>query len=214
MQTIPTATPLLTSPTEATFKILLIGDSGTGKSSLLLRYTDDAWQPQTPTVGVDFRAKHVLHADSRYRLSIWDTAGQERFRTLTASYYRGAQACLLVYDVGSLASFAHLAVWIDELELYASQHIVRVIVGCKCDCKRAVSRENAQLFATQRNMLFVECSAKSAVGVADVFHQVVAKVMLRLTQIIDTPQLWKIDACSNKINLASGNEPPSAMCSC
>jgi Ras-related protein Rab-18 len=80
-------------------KVLLIGDSGVGKSSLLLRFIDDAFEEVSPTIGVDYKQKLVQQGSKRLRLTIWDTAGQERFRTLTSSYYRGAHAIVFVYDL-------------------------------------------------------------------------------------------------------------------
>jgi Ras-related protein Rab-18 len=117
----------------ATFKLLLIGDSGTGKSSLLLRFTDDTWiapEEVSATIGVDFKVKVVDVDGKRFKLTIWDTAGQERFRTLTSSYYRGAQGVILVYDVSNRASFEHLQLWFTELETYASsKEVIKIIVG-------------------------------------------------------------------------------------
>ncbi|GLT64925.1 hypothetical protein SLA2020_373860 [Shorea laevis] len=81
------------------FKLLLIGDSGVGKSTLLLSFTSDTFEELSPTIGVDFKVKHVTLGGKKLKLAIWDTAGQERFRTLTSSYYRGAQGIIMVYDV-------------------------------------------------------------------------------------------------------------------
>ncbi len=117
----------------ATFKLLLIGDSGTGKSSLLLRFTDDTWvtpEDVSATIGVDFKVKQLDVDDRKYKLTIWDTAGQERFRTLTSSYYRGAQGVILVYDVSNRESFEHLQNWVSELDTYASsKDVIKIIVG-------------------------------------------------------------------------------------
>merc|ERR1712182_16612 len=81
------------------FKILLVGDSGVGKSSVLLRFTQNEFEDMSPTIGVDFKLKMMNVEDERLKLTIWDTAGQERFRTLTSSYYRGAHGIIFVYDV-------------------------------------------------------------------------------------------------------------------
>jgi Ras-related protein Rab-18 len=133
--------------TELAFKILLIGDSGTGKSSLLLRFTDDTFleEEMSATIGVDFKVHFlslpkshatILNSD-RMKLSIWDTAGQERFRTLTSSYYRGAQGVILVYDVTQRETFDHLIdTWLPELETYTlgnSSGVVKMVVGNKVD---------------------------------------------------------------------------------
>ncbi|KAJ3078246.1 Ras- protein Rab-18-B, partial [Quaeritorhiza haematococci] len=167
----------------ATFKLLLIGDSGTGKSSLLLRFTDDMWlQPDevSATIGVDFKVKIVEVDGQKYKLTIWDTAGQERFRTLTSSYYRGAQGVILVYDVSNRATFEHLRLWFTELDTYStSPSTIKIVVGNKCDKDvtgvREVSRKEGEAFARSAGTLFVETSAKTKAGVRDAFVEVVRK---------------------------------------
>ena len=132
------------------FKVLLIGDAGVGKSSILLRFTDDSFEEQmASTIGVDFRVKTVTLGGKTVKLTIWDTAGQERFRTLTSSYYRGCHGVILVYDVNERESFTHLQQWLEELELYSTtQHFVKLLVGNKIDVKdRQVTVEEAETFA-------------------------------------------------------------------
>ena len=103
--------PILTN-----LKILIIGESGVGKSSLLLRFTDDQFDPdQEATIGVDFKVKVIDNNGNKVKLAIWDTAGQERFRTLTPSYYRGAQGAILVYDISSRESFQKVEDWLNEV---------------------------------------------------------------------------------------------------
>lgn len=118
-----------------TLKILIIGESGVGKSSLLLRFVEDNFDPeQTLTIGVDFKTKRLTIDGNAVKLAIWDTAGQERFRTLTPSYYRDAQGAILVFDVNSYATFAKLEVWLSELDTYSTKsNIVKMIVGNKID---------------------------------------------------------------------------------
>lgn len=120
-----------------TLKILLIGSSSVGKSSLLLRYTDDEYlgpEEASATIGVDYKSKSLSVGGKRYNLSIWDTAGQERFRTLTSSYYRGAHGVIVVYDVTDRESFDALPTWFNELETFTSSaDVVKIIVGNKVD---------------------------------------------------------------------------------
>ncbi|KAJ3269218.1 1-phosphatidylinositol 4,5-bisphosphate phosphodiesterase delta-4 [Terramyces sp. JEL0728] len=131
--------------TKSTFKLLLIGDSGTGKSSLLLRFTDDMLSPDevSATIGVDFKVK-IITVDNEK-----DTAGQERFRTLTSSYYRGAQGVILVYDVSNKQTFTHLQQWFTELDTYSNKQVVKMIVGNKTDKdNRQVTRKEGELNST------------------------------------------------------------------
>ena len=119
------------------FKLLLIGDAGVGKSSMLLRFTDDTFSEQLQsTIGVDFKVKMITVNGKKVKMTIWDTAGQERFRTLTSSYYRGAQGIVLVYDVNRRDTFENLNHWLKEVEAYspaAGRDVVKLLVGNKID---------------------------------------------------------------------------------
>ncbi|KAG8851014.1 hypothetical protein FRB96_009496 [Tulasnella sp. 330] len=170
-------------------KLLLIGNSSVGKSSLLLRFADETFLTEdesSATIGVDFRVSKMEVNGRRVKLSIWDTAGQERFRTITSSYYRGAQGIILVYDVSNRESFEALPRWLSEVETYVNAAVIKILVGNKVDKEfsRAVSVEEGAKFAERMGTLFVEASAKTSVGVHEAFQEVV-------TQIIDTPTLWQ-----------------------
>uniref|UniRef100_A0A0G4FDH7 Ras-related protein Rab-18 n=1 Tax=Chromera velia CCMP2878 TaxID=1169474 RepID=A0A0G4FDH7_9ALVE len=167
------------------FKILLIGDSGVGKSSILLRFTDDEFNPKSlSTIGVDFKVKFMNLRGKRLKLAVWDTAGQERFRTLTSSYYRGAHAIILVYDCCVKESFNNLQTWLEEVRKYATNvDAVKMLVANKVDKAPAeVTREEGEAFAVDHSTLFIETSAKTRVGIAQAFEEVVQK-------ILDTPEL-------------------------
>eukprot|EP00897_Mesotaenium_endlicherianum_P007372 jgi/Mesen1/6663/ME000340S05823 len=163
------------------FKVLLIGDSGVGKSSLLLRFTTDTFDDLSPTIGVDFKLKLMQINGKKLKLTIWDTAGQERFRTLTSSYYRGAQGIILVYDVTRRDTFTDLSeVWLKEVDLYSTNpDCVNMLVGNKVDreSERVVSREEGIAFARERGCLFLECSAKTRVNVQQCFQELVEKIL-------------------------------------
>ncbi|KAJ7471926.1 ras-domain-containing protein [Mycena latifolia] len=175
-------------PAPINCKLLLIGNSSVGKSSLLLRFSDEQWLPEdesSATIGVDFRVHKLDVKGKKVKLSIWDTAGQERFRTITSSYYRGAQGIILVYDVSNRESFDALPRWYSELETYVSDKVVKILVGNKVDKEfsRQVPTSEAQAFAARMDSLFVEASAKTAVGVREAFIDVVERIM-------DVPELW------------------------
>ncbi|XP_064329536.1 ras-related protein Rab-18-B isoform X2 [Phalacrocorax carbo] len=169
-----------------TLKLLMVGDSAVGKSSLLLRFTDGAFEPcLKPTVGVDFKVKKMVVDGHTVQLAIWDTAGQERFRTLTPSYYRGAQGVVLVYDVTRKDTFTGLESWLNELEMYTTKsNTVKMLVGNKTDKPdREVERREGLQFARKRSLLFIETSAKTQDGVQHAFEELVIK-------ILQTPGLW------------------------
>ncbi|GJJ14217.1 Ras- protein Rab-18 [Clathrus columnatus] len=163
-------------------KLLLIGNSSVGKSSLLLRFTDKQWLPEdeaSATIGVDFRICKMEVKGKKVKLSLWDTAGQERFRTITASYYRGAEGVILVYDVSNRDSFDALPRWFTELETYVPTSVVKMIVGNKVDKEysRVVSEVEGRKFAESQGCLFVEASAKTNIGVPEAFLEVVEKIL-------------------------------------
>jgi Ras-related protein Rab-18 len=151
------------------------------QSSILLRFTEDSFDEHIQsTIGVDFKVKHLEVDSKKVKLTIWDTAGQERFRTLTSSYYRGAHACILVYDVTRLDSFENLSQWLSEVKAYSpgnGEGVVKLLVGNKCDLERTVSTEQADSWARSQGMLFLEASAKTKRGIRQVFMEVVKKML-------------------------------------
>ena len=162
-------------------KVLLVGDSGVGKSSLLARFISDSFDEQGPTVGVDFKLKHVDVDGTRLKLTVWDTAGQERFRTLTSSYYRGAHGVVFVYDVTSRESFENAReTWRKEVEMYGTiANSVKIVIGNKIDREdeRTVARKEGVAFAKEYGCLFLECSAKTKVRVAEAFDELVKGIL-------------------------------------
>ncbi|XP_037655858.1 ras-related protein Rab-18-like [Choloepus didactylus] len=185
-----------------TLKILIIGESGVGKSSLLLRFTDDTFDPElAATIGVDFKVKTISVDGNKAKLAIWDTAGQEQFRTLTPSYYRGAQGVILVYDVTRRDTFLKLDNWLNELETYCTRNdIVNMLVGNKIDKENCeVDRNEGLKFARTHSMLFIEASAKTCDGVQCAFEELVEK-------IIQTPGLWESENQNKGVKLSHREE--------
>ena len=119
---------------EHLFKLLVIGDSGVGKSCILLRFSDDVFTDNfISTIGVDFKIKKLDINGQQVKMQIWDTAGQERFRTITSSYYRGAHGIIIVYDITNKESFDHVERWLNEIKTFAGDNVEKVLVGNKCD---------------------------------------------------------------------------------
>jgi len=156
------------------FKILLIGDSGVGKSWLLNRFTDNIFtENYISTIGVDFKIKTVEIDGKTIKLQIWDTAGQERFRVITSAYYRGAHGVLIVYDLSNDTTFKNIKFWLDELDKYASENISKMIIGNKCDIlKREVDYSVAREFADSLNIPYIESSAKTGTNIDKVFTDI------------------------------------------
>jgi len=161
------------------FKLLIIGDSGVGKSGLLLRFVDDSFTDSyISTIGVDFKIKTIQLNSSVIKLQIWDTAGQERFRTVTSSYYRGAHGIIIVYDVTNLESFENVKMWLNEIERYANEGTKKLIIGNKCDLidSKAVEYSNAKEFADSLGISLIEVSAKPAVNVHKGFESIFLEI--------------------------------------
>ncbi|KAF6213606.1 hypothetical protein GE061_011327 [Apolygus lucorum] len=154
------------------FKYIIIGDTGVGKSCLLLQFTDKRFQPvHDLTIGVEFGARLVDIEDKQIKLQIWDTAGQEAFRSITRSYYRGAAGALLVYDITRRETFNHLTTWLDDARQHSSSNMVIILIGNKNDLvsRREVNAEEGEAFAREHGLIFMETSAKTASNVEEAF---------------------------------------------
>ncbi|KAJ2559458.1 GTP-binding protein [Coemansia sp. RSA 1933] len=172
-------------------KLLLIGDSGVGKSCLLLRFSDDQFTPSfITTIGIDFKIRTIELDGKRIKLQIWDTAGQERFRTITTAYYRGAMGILLVYDVTDERSFNNIENWYMNVEQHASEGVNKILIGNKCDIeeRRVVTRDMGQALANKFNVKFKETSAKSNINVEESFLELAADIKRRLLDSASQPE--------------------------
>ncbi|XP_056864430.1 LOW QUALITY PROTEIN: ras-related protein RABA1f-like [Raphanus sativus] len=162
------------------FKVVLIGDSGVGKSNLLSRFTRNEFSLESKsTIGVEFATRSIHVDDKIVKAQIWDTAGQERYRAITSAYYRGAVGALLVYDVTRHVTFSNVERWLKELRDHTDSNIVIMFVGNKADLRhlRAVSTEDAKAFAEEReSTFFVETSALEATNVENAFTQVLTQI--------------------------------------
>ena len=165
------------------FKLLLIGDSGVGKSCLLLRFADDTYTDSfISTIGVDFKIRTIELEGKVIKLQIWDIAGQERFRTITSSYYRGAHGIIMVYDVTEPESFKNISGWLNEITRHASEGVNRLLVGNKADMEDAkkVTFEEGNTYANQLGIKFLETSAKSSHNVEQAFVTMASEIKAKV----------------------------------
>ncbi len=190
-------------------KLLLIGNSGVGKSCILLRFIDDSFDEQSnSTIGVDFKIRTVEVDSKVYKLQIWDTAGQERFRTITSSYYRGAHGVIIVYDVTNQQSFNDVKTWMTEVDRYknASQTTVKILVGNKSDlvAKRVVPYNVGKEFADENGLTFLETSSKGGDNIERVFLGIANEIAQQINLIKEqakptiqliNPPTRKMDGC-------------------
>eukprot|EP00250_Pteridium_aquilinum_P033059 c5159_g1_i1 orf=286-936(-) len=161
------------------FKVVLIGDSGVGKSNLLSRFTRNEFSLESKsTIGVEFATRSISVDNKMIKAQIWDTAGQERYRAITSAYYRGAVGALLVYDITRHVTFENVERWLKELKDHTDSNIVVMLVGNKSDLRhlRAVSTEDGQSFAERESLYFMETSALEATNVEHAFQQILTQI--------------------------------------
>lgn len=156
-------------------KVCLLGDSGVGKSSLLLRFVNDRFDPNsTATIGASFMSKTFSFGEQSFRYQIWDTAGQERYKALAPMYYRGSHAAIFVYDITVENTFESLKRWVKELRQYGPSNVILAVAGNKCDLLdgREVDKSVGEAYAKSINAVFVEVSALTAHNVNEMFLEI------------------------------------------
>jgi small GTP-binding protein len=167
------------------FKVVLIGDSGVGKSNLLSRFTRNEFNLESKsTIGVEFATRSIQVDGKTIKAQIWDTAGQERYRAITSAYYRGAVGALLVYDIAKHLTYENVERWLKELRDHADQNIVIMLVGNKSDLRhlRAVPTDEARAFAEKNNLSFIETSALDSTNVEAAFQQILTEIYRIVSQ--------------------------------
>ncbi|KAJ8054646.1 P-loop containing nucleoside triphosphate hydrolase protein [Yarrowia lipolytica] len=193
------------------FKLLLIGDSGVGKSCLLLRFADDTYTDSyISTIGVDFKIRTLELEGKTVKLQIWDTAGQERFRTITSSYYRGAHGIIVVYDVTDQDTFNNVKTWFHEIDRYATEGVNKLLVGNKSDItdKKVVEYTVAKEFADSLGIPFLETSAKNATNVEQAFLTMARQIKERMGGAAENT------AAKANVNLRGQNVSQGSSSSC
>jgi len=193
------------------FKLLLIGDSGVGKTCILFRFSDDAFQTTfISTIGIDFKIKTIDLKGKRIKLQIWDTAGQERFHTITTSYYRGAMGIMLVYDITNSKSFDNIAKWLRNIDEHANEDVEKMILGNKCDMqdKRVVSKERGETIAREHGIRFLETSAKANINIDRAFLDLAEAILNK--QTAGQLQMEKQD----KVNITKPESKSSTLSKC
>ena len=186
---------------EYIFKIILIGSSGVGKSSILQRYIQKVFSDSySCTIGVDFFMKSIDIGDKSIKLQLWDTAGTEKFRSITTGYYRGANAAFVVFDLTSKASFNSLNEWIENYYKYSNPDSEKnvVLIGNKSDLvdKREVTQEEIEKFAKDNHIIYFETSAKDGKNIDECFH-FMAEQLVKQYENKNNDEIKRNDLISN-----------------
>ena len=189
------------------FKLVLIGDSGVGKTNILSRYISNEFSlASQPTVGVEFGSKIIKKLDKSIKLQIWDTAGQERYKSITNAYYKGSKGAFVVYDISRKSTFENVDKWIDELKENATEDVHIMLVGNKTDLedKREVQTEDVAKKAEQYNVAFCETSALKGNNIEKAFDTLIEEI----TKVAVSQKLVEIkrESDSNIVSLNTEEE--------
>ena len=197
------------------FKIVLVGDSGVGKTNLLLRYLKNEFNTQTKaTVGVEFGNTKVQIDNALIKAQIWDTAGQERYRSITSAYYKGAHGALVVYDITRKSSFDSVEKWLSDLKNNGEEKMVIMAIGNKCDMvnERVISTEDGEAKAQRNNIAFLETSALNATNVAKAFDELIQKLYVAFKKDFEDNDEDDLGENANTIEIRTGNSKKEQCC--
>ena len=197
------------------FKIVLVGDSGVGKTNLLLRYLKNEFNTQTKaTVGVEFGNTKVQIDNALIKAQIWDTEGQERYRSITSAYYKGAHGALIVYDITRKDSFDSVEKWLSDLKNNGEEKMVIMAIGNKCDMvnERVISTEEGEAKAQRNNIAFLETSALNATNVAKAFDVLIQKLYVAFKKDFEDNDEDDLGENANTIEIRTGNSKKEQCC--
>jgi len=201
---------------ELLYKIIIIGDTGVGKSNILSRYLKDEFREDSKsTVGVELGTKFLKLKDMGAKLQIWDTAGQERYKSITSSYYKGSHGCFIVYDITNEKTFENVDNWFKQAQKEASKEVSIILVGNKCDLEneRKISKEKGEEKAKTLNCPFFETSALSKIKIEDIFTEMINNIFEKTGGgKNDDDDIEIINDNDNAVNLNSQEQPKKKGC--
>ena len=186
------------------YKILLIGDLGVGKSSVILRYIEDYFSGNMmSSIGVDFKTKQIEINDRLIKMQIWDTAGHEKFRTITTSYYKSAHAIIVLYDITDINTFEHVKNWMIDIDKFAKQGVLRLLIGNKIDLNdnRQVTKEAGETLANKFGVNFFEVSAKDNININELFLETAKSLLEKNENMINNEIGSNVVLNKNKVKL-------------
>ena len=199
------------------FKVVIVGDSGVGKTNILLRYLKNEFNEESKaTVGVEFGTKKMRIDNSNIKVQIWDTAGQERYRSITSAYYRGAHGALVVYDITSKKSFDSVEKWVNDLKTNGEPKMVIMVIGNKADKEeeRIIAKVDGEAKSQRNNVAFLETSALTAENIEQAFEEVIQKLYTTYKSDFDSDEQFEFGegAKGNTIDIGTKNDQQKKKC--
>jgi small GTP-binding protein len=198
------------------FKIVIVGESGVGKSNLIARYLKNEFKQDTKaTVGVEFGEKKYVYNNLKIKAQIWDTAGQERYRSITSMYYKGAKGALCVFDLSSKESFQKVDAWINEMKKQADNNINLILIGNKVDLpdeQKIVKTEEGEMKAKEFGIAYMETSALKSTNVDKAFNYMIEEIAKKTKNVDDELDDLEIDEKKGGVNLNMANSQKKKKC--
>ena len=201
---------MATEDFDVIFKIVIVGESGVGKSNLVSRYLKNEYKQDTKaTVGVEFGEKKYTYNNMKIKAQIWDTAGQERYRSITSMYYKGAKGALCVFDLSSKESFEKVDVWINEMKKQAGDNINLILIGNKVDLpedQKKVKTEEGEMKAKQFGIAYMETSALKSTNVDKAFNYMIEEIAKKTKNIDDELDDFEMEEKKDEVNLNTNTQ--------
>lgn len=201
------------------FKVVIVGDSGVGKTNILLRYLKNEFNEESKaTVGVEFGTKKMKIDNSNIKVQIWDTAGQERYRSITSAYYRGAHGALVVYDITSKKTFDSVEKWVNDLKTNGEPKMVIMVIGNKADKEeeRVITKVDGEAKSQRNNVAFLETSALTAENIEQAFEEVIQKLYTTYKSDFDNDDQYEFGegAKGNTIDIGTKSDQQKSKKCC
>ena len=198
-------------------KILLIGDTSVGKTSILCKYIDDEFSDTyLSTIGIEFKIKPLIINGKKVLLRIWDTSGQERYRSITQNFYRNANGILFIFDITKKETFDNIKIWLTDSENCEDNKVTKMLIGNKIDLenKRKIDNETIKKFAEKKEMKYFEASAKEGINIDNIFRELAELILFNKSKEDNEEEIIRKRNRENSFNLSFDSIEPIKKKTC
>ena len=198
-------------------KILLIGDTSVGKTSILCKYIDDEFSDAyLSTIGIEFKIKSLIINGKKVLLRIWDTSGQERYRSITQNFYRNANGILFIFDITKKETFDNIKIWLTDSENCEDNKVAKMLIGNKIDLenKRKIDNETIKKFAEKKEMKYFEASAKEGINIDNIFRELAELILFNKSKEENEEEIIRKRNRENSFNLSFDSIEPIKKKTC